>query len=387
VFQSFKYLWKSWGLYGAFAIVVLIMWNTNVLFKIVKKEERVKMELWAMAQQEIAESSDLSISYGNLAFDVLQKIGVTPMIQVDEQGKIVDFKNIEWSKTNDPDSIELFKKLAHLKSVNAPIPIVYKDLINQNLYYGNAPLLVKLQYYPLALLLILFLFGGLLYFFFQTNKASEQNRLWAGMAKETAHQIGTPLSSLMGWIALLKEENIAPASLEEMQKDIERLEVITERFSKVGSLPELIPADIVRVSKETVAYLQKRTGKQVEWTLEFPDKEIILPLNASLLSWTLENLIKNGLDAMKGIGPLSVRIIDKKAEVRILVRDGGSGITSKALKKIFRPGFTTKSRGWGLGLSLAKRIVHDYHQGLIHVKETKLGVGTTFEIMLPKSQE
>ena len=192
VFQSFKHLWKSWGLYGAFAIVVLIMWNTNVLFQIVKKEERVKMELWAMAQQEIAESSDLSISYGNLAFDVLQKIGVTPMIQVDEQGKIVDFKNIEWSKTNDPDSIELYKKLAHLKSVNAPIPIVYKDLINQNLYYGNAPLLVKLQYYPLALLLILFLFGGLLYFFFQTNKASEQNRLWAGMAKETAHQIGTP---------------------------------------------------------------------------------------------------------------------------------------------------------------------------------------------------
>lgn len=343
------------------------------------------MELWAMAQQEIAESSDLSISYGNLAFDVLQKIGVTPMIQVDEQGKIVDFKNIEWSKTTDPDSIELYKKLAHLKSENAPIPIVYKDLINQNLYYGNAPLLVKLQYYPLALLLILFLFGGLLYFFFQTNKASEQNRLWAGMAKETAHQIGTPLSSLMGWIALLKEQNIAPASLEEMQKDIERLEVITERFSKVGSLPELIPADIVSVSKETVAYLQKRTGKQVEWTLDFPDKEIILPLNASLLSWTLENLVKNGLDAMKGIGPLSVRIVDKKTEVRILVRDGGNGITPQALKKIFRPGFTTKSRGWGLGLSLAKRIVHDYHQGFIHVKETKLGGGTTFEIMLPKS--
>ncbi|MEN8769075.1 MAG: HAMP domain-containing sensor histidine kinase, partial [Candidatus Arcticimaribacter sp.] len=337
MFQSFKHLWKSWGLYGAFAIVVLIMWNTNVLFQIVKKEERVKMELWAMAQQEIAESSDLSISYGNLAFDVLQKIGVTPMIQVDEQGKIVDFKNIEWSETTDPDSIELYKTLAHLKSENAPIPIVYKDLINQNLYYGNAPLLVKLQYYPLALLLILFLFGGLLYFFFQTNKASEQNRLWAGMAKETAHQIGTPLSSLMGWIALLKEQNIAPASLEEMQKDIERLEVITERFSKVGSLPELIPADIVSVSKETIAYLQKRTGKQVEWTLDLPDKEIILPLNASLLSWTLENLVKNGLDAMKGIGPLSVRIVDKKTEVRILVRDGGSGITPQALKKIFRP--------------------------------------------------
>ena len=385
VFQSFKQLWKSWGLYGAFAIVLLIMWNTNVLFQIVKKEERVKMELWATAQQDIAESSDLSLSYGNLAFDVLQKIGVTPMIQVDEQEKIVDFKNIEWDHTADPDSTQLYQRLKELKAENAPLPIVYKDLINQNLYYGDSPLLVKLQYYPLALLLILFLFGGLLYFFFQTNKAAEQNRLWAGMAKETAHQIGTPLSSLMGWIALMKEQNIAPDSLQEMQKDIKRLEVITERFSKVGSLPELMPQDIVSVCIETIGYLQKRTGSQVVWELNFPQQEIILPLNASLLSWTIENLVKNGLDAMKGIGSLGVSIQEQKSEVRILVQDQGSGISPKALKKIFRPGFTTKSRGWGLGLSLAKRIVHDYHKGFIQVKESKLGQGTTFEIMLPKA--
>ena len=179
VFQSFKQLWKSWGLYGAFAIVLLIIWNTNVLFQIVKKEERIKMELWATAQQEIAESSNLNRSYGNLAFDVLQKIGVTPMIQVDEQGKIVDFKNIEWDNTTDPDSTQLYQRLKALKTENAPILIVYKDLINQSLYYGDSPLLVKLQYYPLALLLILLLFGGLLYFFFQTNKAADQNRLWA----------------------------------------------------------------------------------------------------------------------------------------------------------------------------------------------------------------
>ena len=361
------------------------MWNTNVLFQIVKKEERIKMELWATAQQEIAESSDLSRSYGNLAFDVLQKIGVTPMIQVDEQGKIVDFKNIEWDNTTDPDSIQLYQRLKALKTENAPIPIVYKDLINQSLYYGDSPLLVKLQYYPLALLLILLLFGGLLYFFFQTNKAAEQNRLWAGMAKETAHQIGTPLSSLMGWIALMKEQDVSPDFLHEMQKDIERLEVITERFSKVGSLPELMPQDIVSVCRETIAYLQKRTGNQVEWQLDLPAQEIILPLNASLLSWTLENLVKNGLDAMKGIGSLGVSIQEQKSEVRILVQDQGSGIAPEALKKIFRPGFTTKSRGWGLGLSLAKRIVHDYHQGFIQVKESKLGQGTTFEIMLPKA--
>lgn len=361
------------------------MWNTNVLFQIVKKEERIKMELWATAQQEIAESADLSRSYGNLAFDVLQKIGVTPMIQVDEEGKIVDFKNIEWDQAADPDSTQLYQRLNELKAENAPLPIVYKDLIDQSLYYGDSPLLVKLQYYPLALLLILFLFGGLLYFFFQTNKAAEQNRLWAGMAKETAHQIGTPLSSLMGWIALMKEQNIAPDSLQEMQKDIERLEVITERFSKVGSLPELMQQDIVKVCRKTIDYLQKRTGNQVVWEVDLPQKEISLPLNAPLLSWTLENLVKNGLDAMKGMGSLGVSIEEKKSEVRILVQDQGSGIAPKALKKIFRPGFTTKSRGWGLGLSLAKRIVHDYHQGFIQVKESQLGQGTTFEIMLPKT--
>ena len=171
------------GLYGAFAIVLLIVWNTNILFQLVKEEERNKMELWATAQKELVESNDLSRDFGALAFDVLQKIGVAPMIQVNEAGKIVDFKNIAWSAKEDPDSLQLYAVLEEIKLQNAPIPIVYSDIINQKLYYGDAPLLVKLRYYPLALLLILLLFGGLLYFFFQTNKAAEQNRLWAGMAK------------------------------------------------------------------------------------------------------------------------------------------------------------------------------------------------------------
>ena len=384
MFNSLQSVWKSWGLYGAFAIVLLIVWNTNILFQLVKEEERNKMELWATAQKELVESNDLSRDFGTLAFDVLQKIGVAPMIQVNEAGKIVDFKNIAWSVKEDPDSLQLYAVLEEIKLQNAPIPIVYSDIINQKLYYGDAPLLVKLRYYPLALLLILLLFGGLLYFFFQTNKAAEQNRLWAGMAKETAHQIGTPLSSLMGWIALLKEQEIAPASVEEMQKDIERLEVITERFSKVGSLPDLEEGDIVALTQSTIDYLKKRTGTQVEWEVHLPTNSIHLPLNAALLSWTLENLVKNGLDAMKGIGRLRIDLIDKKNEVRIWVQDEGSGIASKDLKQLFRPGFTTKSRGWGLGLSLARRIIHDYHNGFIQVKSTQLGQGTTFELMLPK---
>ena len=384
MFNSLQSVWKSWGLYGAFAIVLLIVWNTNILFQLVKEEERNKMELWATAQKELVESNDLSRDFGTLAFDVLQKIGVAPMIQVNEAGKIVDFKNIAWSAKEDPDSLQLYAVLEEIKLQNAPIPIVYSDIINQKLYYGDAPLLVKLRYYPLALLLILLLFGGLLYFFFQTNKAAEQNRLWAGMAKETAHQIGTPLSSLMGWIALLKEQEIAPASVEEMQKDIERLEVITERFSKVGSLPDLEEGDIVALTQSTIDYLKKRTGSQVEWEVHLPTTSIHLPLNAALLSWTLENLVKNGLDAMKGIGRLRIDLIDKKDDVRIWVQDEGSGIASKDLKQLFRPGFTTKSRGWGLGLSLARRIIHDYHNGFIQVKSTQLGQGTTFELMLPK---
>lgn len=384
MFRSFQSLWKNWGLLGAFAIVSLILWNTYILFQVVKKEERTKMELWATAQKELVESNDLSRDYGSLSFDVLQKIGVTPMIQVTEKGKIIDYRNIEWNSQEDPDSLELYAILAKLKKENDPIPIVYKDIINQNLYYGDSLLLVKLQYYPLALLLIILLFGGLLYFFFQTNKAAEQNRLWAGMAKETAHQIGTPLSSLMGWIDLLKEQNIAPASIEEMQKDIERLEVITERFSKVGSLPELELKDVVQITKDTIRYLQQRTGKQIQWYVELPKKEILLPLNASLLSWTMENLVKNGLDSMKGIGRLQLQLLEFDNEVHFLVKDEGSGIAPENLKKIFQPGFTTKTRGWGLGLSLAHRIIREYHNGSIKVKESKLGKGTTFEIILPK---
>ena len=384
MFDGIQNVWKSWGLYGAFAIVLLIVWNTNVLFQLVKEEERNKMELWATAQKELVESNDLSRDFGTLAFDVLQKIGVAPMIQVNEAGSIVDFKNIDWSPKEDPDSLGLYAVLEEIKLQNAPIPIVYSDIVNQKLYYGDAPLLVKLRYYPLALLLILLLFGGLLYFFFQTNKAAEQNRLWAGMAKETAHQIGTPLSSLMGWIALLKEQGIAPASVAEMQKDIERLEVITDRFSKVGSLPDLVEGDIVALTQSTVDYLKQRTGTQVQWEVHLPPRSIHLPLNAALLSWTLENLVKNGLDAMKGIGRLRIDLIEKKNEVRICVQDEGSGIAAKDLKQLFRPGFTTKSRGWGLGLSLARRIIHDYHNGFIHVKTTQLGKGSTFELMLPK---
>ena len=375
---------KNGWLWAAFAIVGLIVWNTNMLFRQMRAEEREKMELWAMAQEESIQNTNLS----NLTFEVLQQTGGNPMIQVNESGQILQFRNIDWN-AEESDSIVLNQILEKIKKENPPILIQYRNdagelLINQKLYYGNSELLKKLQYYPLALLLIIFLFGAVVYFVFKTAQIAEQNRLWAAMAKETAHQIGTPLTSILGWLTLLKEKDPEAMALLEIEKDVDRLKVISERFSKVGSLPELNDQDLIRVVLQTVSYLQKRTSSKVEFTTSWPTKPIVLKLNEQLLSWTLENLIKNGIDAMKGKGKLGVSIGLKGDQAEILVSDTGAGISRENSSKIFNPGFSTKKRGWGLGLSLAKRIVVDYHKGKIGIKKTVLGKGTEIQILLPK---
>jgi two-component system, sporulation sensor kinase D len=383
LFDKIKHRLKNSWLLGAFAIVALILWNTNVLFQNLKKEERAKMELWAMAQQEFIENSVLS----NLTFKVLQQTWNNPMVLVDGSGEIIGHKNLDWEpETN--DSLEIFKLLKNIKKENNPIFIRYQDSIldiNQKLYYGDSILLKKLQYYPLALLLIIFLFGAVLYFVFKTSKISDQNRLWAGMAKETAHQIGTPLSSMIGWITLMKDQERDLGPLLEMEKDVERLQTITERFSKVGSLPELESVALIDTASKTIQYLEKRTSNLVAFKVDFPKEEIYIPLNPQLFSWTLENLIKNGIDAMKGKGEITLKILEKEDEVALEISDTGSGIKKEFYKKIFTPGFTSKKRGWGLGLSLAKRIITDYHKGKIGVKNSRVGKGTTFEIILKKT--
>ena len=373
---------NSW-LLGAFFIVALILWNTNILFQNLKKEERAKMELWGMAQQELIENTTVN----NLTFHlVFRQTWINPMIQVDEKGKIIGFKNIDWDPKRE-DSLVIYNRLDKIKRENQPILIRYQDSlsnINQKLYYGDSILLKKLQYYPLALLLIIFLFGAVLYFVFKTSRISEQNRLWAAMAKETAHQIGTPLTSMIGWITLLQEKEKSEP-LDEMAKDIERLQIITDRFSKVGSLPELSPADVVSETQKTLQYLKRRSSDLIQFQSELPDKKIMLPLNTQLFSWTLENLMKNGIDAMKGKGEISLKLRDEAHAIHIEISDTGSGIKKENFKKIFSPGFTTKKRGWGLGLSLAKRIIVDYHKGKISVKSSELDKGTTFEIVLKKN--
>tara|TARA_B100001564_G_scaffold204199_1_gene171801 strand:- start:341 stop:1375 length:1035 start_codon:yes stop_codon:yes gene_type:complete len=343
------------------------------------------MEMWAMAQKEFIENKNPT----NLTFKVLQQTGINPMYQVDINGKIVDFKNHNGAFGS--DSIKLYENLEKIKKENNPILIQYRDsltgrlLVNQKLYYGDSKLLKQLKYYPIALLLIIMLFGLLIFFIFKTNKISEQNRLWASMAKETAHQIGTPLSSLIGWTTLIKEGHLPKLSIEEMENDINRLKVITERFSKIGSNPVLEFEDLVLTINETVEYLKKRTSNLILFKLKLSDKPLIIPINKQLLSWTLENLIKNGIDAMKGKGEINIYLEEKEKFISILISDHGEGIKSQELKKIFNPGFTSKKRGWGMGLSLAKRIVEDYHGGKIYVKKTTKTKGTTFALDLIKA--
>lgn len=381
-FRRFSVQLKNSWLLFAFAIVVLILWNTHILFEKLSLEERSKMELWAKAQKEYIQGNEVN----NITFEVLQRTGVNPMIQVDDSDRILEIRNIKWD-ANEKDSTRLYQLLEGLKKENEPILIQYRNpdgalLINQKLYYGNSETLKKLQYYPLALLLIIFLFGAVLFFGFRSSKIAEQNRLWAAMAKETAHQIGTPLTSIIGWSTLLKESGKYATPAVEIEKDIERLSLITERFSKVGSPPELKAQDVIVTVNQTLEYLKNRSSKQITFHSDLPDTKVIAPINSTLLSWTLENLIKNAIDAMKGKGELTLTVKEQNSQVFIWIKDTGKGMKKDVASQLFNPGFTTKKRGWGLGLSLAKRIIVDFHKGKISVLKSSPNQGTTFEIIL-----
>ncbi|MEQ8218152.1 MAG: HAMP domain-containing sensor histidine kinase [Arenibacter sp.] len=350
-------------LIASFAIVSLILWNTNSFFKKFKEEERHKMEIWATAQSEFL-SLPVDADPGNLHIKIFQNNTSTPMILVNKDStiKVNNMPGIQ--KT---DTAFIHGKINKFKAENKPISIEYKGENLATLYYGNSEVLTKLKYYPIALLLIIFLFGTVIYFLFKTNKTSEQNKLWAGMAKETAHQIGTPLSSLLGWNELLRAENINPEITKEIDKDISRLETITERFSKIGSLPILNEYDIVEETKNAYDYLKLRSSKLIQFSFNSQVDHVPVLLNRALYNWTIENLVKNGIDAMRGKGSIAIEIIPNGNWVKVLVSDTGSGIPKKNFQTIFNPGVTSKKRGWGLGLSLVKRIVEEYHKGKIKV--------------------
>ncbi len=364
-------------LVAAFGIVSLILWNTNSFFKKFKEEERFKMEIWATAQSELLQAS-IDDDPGNLTIKVLQNNTSTPMILVNKDGSIKT-NNMPVETALDTSNVK--KKILKFQSENSPINIDQQGEHLATLYYGNSEVLNKLKYYPIALLLIIFLFGAVIFFFFKTNKVSEQNKLWAGMAKETAHQIGTPLSSLLGWNELLKDEKINPEITKEIEKDISRLETITDRFSKIGSLPKLDEHDIVKETKDAYDYLKLRSSKLIHFSFNSKVEKLPVMLNHSLYNWTIENLVKNGIDAMRGRGSIGVEIIREGNHVNILVSDTGHGIAKSNYKAIFNPGYTSKKRGWGLGLSLVKRIVEEYHDGKIKVLSSSKE-GTIMQISL-----
>lgn len=364
---------------SSFIIASLILWNTYVFFQSFKVDERNKMELWASALKNLR-NADINADIQLPTF-IIENNKNIPLILTDKKGKILSNLNLG---TIENDSVKVVAFLNIIKNQNNPIKVQFAPNDYNLVYYGDSPMLTKLKYYPIALLLVALLFGGVVYNFYKATKMATQNKLWAGMAKETAHQIGTPLSSLIGWLELLKLDNVDESTIQEIEKDINRLQTITDRFSKIGSEPILEKRDIIQETKTSFEYLQARVSKQVVFDFRAPNQPLYVSLNPILHSWTIENLVKNAIDAMKGKGKLSVEIVEGDAFIYITVADTGSGIPKNKFKTIFEPGYTSKKRGWGLGLSLTKRIVQEYHKGKIRVVSSEIGKGTTMQISFRK---
>ena len=386
----------KWSLIlASFLIVSSILWNTNQFFKKFKNEERIKMEVLATAYENF-NNADLDIDV-SLEEKIIQSNRSIPMIITFANGDINRWANLDvennkkFTALDVDDRLYLNRQLQIMKEENDPLVVNFKmDNVNitEKIYYRDSDLLNQLQYYPIGLLLILFLFGTIIYLAFKSNKIAEQNKLWAGMAKETAHQIGTPLSSLLGWVALLRMENVNEDTVQEIEKDVARLNTIADRFSKIGSVPKLTRHDIVEETKTAFDYIRSRSFKQIEFHFNTEnDKPIFVDLNLQLYSWVIENLVKNAIDAMGGRGKIEIDVVRENSFAIVTVSDTGKGISKRLHKKIFEPGYTTKKRGWGLGLSLTKRIINDYHKGRIYVKKSEIGKGTTFLIQLKLSQD
>lgn len=376
----FKFLTsKSILFFLSFALLGFVLWNSYDFSKKFKIDQRSQMEILAKVYDRFG-TADLNQDL-SLEAKIIESNYNIPMIVTDGKGLVLMKRNLDPIKAL--DSIYLSEQLLLMKSENEPVVISYLKDKQYLIYYRDSDLLTRLKYYPLALFLMMFLFSGVIYMVFRTSKVAEQNKLWSGMAKETAHQIGTPLSSLMGWVELMKLQNTAMAVVPELEKDIDRLNTIADRFSKIGSTPTLAPLEICAVVQNSVSYFQARSSKSIVFKFEKPTAQVWVQANEQLFGWVLENLIKNAIDAMSGRGTLTLEILPKESGmVAIFVADTGKGIPRKLQKKVFKPGFTTRARGWGLGLSLSKRIVENYHSGKLVIKKSELGKGTTFAVQL-----
>ncbi len=375
-----KKTWKFWLLIFAIIIGIASLFVTNSLVKSLAYEEKKKIEIWAYATNQMVNISD----DGNfsLAIKVMESNENIPIILADENDSILNYRNL--NPISEITDEYLQKQLIIMKEQNEPIEIQVFEDYRQLLYYKDSILLTRLRYYPLFQLGLISLFMFIAYLAFSSARKAEQNQVWAGMAKETAHQIGTPLSSLMAWVELLKSKAETMEMVKEMEKDIARLETITDRFSKIGSKPTLEEKDVVELVVDATNYLKSRLPDKVQFEILDAKSPIIVPLSTVLLNWVIENICKNAVDAMKGEGLIKIEIVEELSSVNIHINDSGKGIEAGLISSIFKPGVTSKKRGWGLGLSLAKRIIEDYHKGRIFVKSSVEGEGTTFCISLPK---
>src|SRR5574344_297462 len=372
---------------AAILIALASLIVSHFLVKDLAIEEHNKMEVWAEAMRTLNkadENTDL-----NLVLKVINGNNTIPVIVVDPSGTVQTFRNIKIKAVSPSDSLHFVEDLARkLYSDGKYIRISLGDTTELadyiNVCYDDSTMIKRLSSYPYVQLGIVLVFVVVAIFALLSSKKAEQNKVWVGLSKETAHQLGTPISSLMAWVEILKENYPDDELIPEMNKDVKRLEMIAERFSKIGSLPEPVPASMNEVIDHVVEYMDRRTSSKVKMVRNFPENPIIVRMNSSLFEWVIENLCKNAVDAMEGAGTITIMLVEDGHKVIVEVADTGKGIKKKNLKNVFTPGFTTKKRGWGLGLSLAKRIVEEYHKGHIFVKNSDVGKGTTFRIELQK---
>lgn len=371
---------------AAVAIAVASLVVSNIFVRDLAREEHNKMEIWAEAMRSLNmadENTDLG-----LVLKVINENNTIPVVVLDAGGNVQICRNLNMGGRTENDSLQYVEQLGHSLFKSGRYIRISTDDSDKRSYidvcYDDSTILKRLSYYPYVQLGVVLIFVVVAIFALLTSKKAEQNKVWVGLSKETAHQLGTPISSLMAWTEILKENYPDDELIPEMDKDVRRLQLIADRFSKIGSLPEPVPSSLNDVVDHVIDYMDRRTSQKVVITKVFPADDVVVNLNASLFEWVIENLCKNAVDAMEGAGHITIEVADAPGKAIIEVTDTGKGIRKKDLGNVFKPGFTTKKRGWGLGLSLAKRIVEEYHKGRIWVRRSEVGVGTTFRIEMKK---
>ncbi|WP_213196097.1 sensor histidine kinase [Cloacibacterium caeni] len=372
---------NNWFVFVLLTIIVAgLAVSSNFLINHLRKKETDRIKSLATAVKYL-QDNNVDSRLNDLSLNVIDENKDIPIIITDKNRNLIESKNIDEEILNNPEKLK--KKIAEMDDKYPPFEIQLPNFNNQFVFYDNSDLLNYLRYYPYALGLFIGLYLLFSFWFLRTIKKSDESMLWAGLAKETAHQIGTPLSSMIGWVEVMKlDANRNDDGLLEINKDINRLKTISERFSKIGSVPELNDLNLKETVQQNFDYLKSRISRKVSFELKVPAREILIPHNRILMSWVIENLVKNAVDAMKGEGKLEISLYSKNNYVLIDVKDSGSGMTNTQMRSAFKPGYSTKKRGWGLGLSLVKRVINEYHNGDIKIAESEVGKGTTFRIVL-----